>query len=165
MRLYPDILIQAERWQEKLPGAPALVERVCTHVATLSPTGAAFPGELEVSIVLCDDAFIQTLNASYRGKNTATNVLSFPSFTLKPGQPLPENAALEVTLGDVIIALETVEREATEGNKTFEAHVTHMLVHGMLHLLGYDHIMEADAEAMEALEVAILKELGINSPY
>lgn len=165
MQLYPDILMQSDRWQQKLPDARALVERVCGTVMAQSRAGEGMPGEMEVSIVLADDAFIKTLNATYRGKDTATNVLSFPTLNLKPGQALPEDAIREVTLGDIIIALETVEREAIEEDKPFEVHVVHMLVHGMLHLLGYDHVTDMEAAMMEPLEISILHELGVGNPY
>jgi len=110
----------------------------------------------EVTVVLADDAFIRRLNHQYRGQDKATNVLSFPNDEFSRGQP---------HLGDLVLALETFEREAKEQGKTLHAHVTHLLVHGTLHLLGHDHEEEGQAEAMEAIEIKILKKLGVANPY
>lgn len=110
----------------------------------------------EISVVLCDDARIQQLNKAWRGKDQATNVLSFPAGG--PGGPHRH-------LGDIAIAYETVAREATSESKTLSAHLAHMAVHGFLHLAGYDHESDRDAEAMEELERQILASLGIADPY
>ena len=107
--------------------------------------------ETELSVVLADDAFVQNLNRDYRDKDKPTNVLSFPQDT-----PM---------LGDVVLAYETVKREAEEQDKGFEDHLAHLLVHGVLHLLGYDHEDDKQAEEMEALEVEILSRLSIKNPY
>lgn len=113
----------------------------------------------EVSLVFTDDASIQDINAEWRGKDKPTNVLSFPAFPVKPGKmPGP-------MLGDIIIALETVEREARELEKSFDDHLTHLMVHGFLHLLGYDHMNNDEAEIMEGLETRILAVLGLSDPY
>ena len=106
--------------------------------------------EREMTVVLADDAFVKNLNRDFRGKNKPTNVLSFPG---------------DGHLGDIVLAFETIERQAKEQNKTFKAHVQHLLVHGTLHLLGHDHMEEAEAEKMESLEIKILKELGVANPY
>ncbi|MGH1397703.1 MAG: rRNA maturation RNase YbeY [Alphaproteobacteria bacterium] len=111
--------------------------------------------ETELSIVLADDAFVRDLNKRYRDKDKPTNVLSFPQDT-----PPPNNM-----LGDIVLAFETVEREAAEQDKGFAAHFTHLLVHGVLHLLGYDHISDDEAQEMEALEIEILDGLGVENPY
>jgi probable rRNA maturation factor len=113
----------------------------------------------EVSLVFTDDASIQDINAEWRGKDKPTNVLSFPAFPVSPGKvPGP-------MLGDIIIARETVEREAQELEKSFDDHLTHLMVHGFLHLLGYDHINNDEAEIMEGLETRILAVLGLSDPY
>ena len=109
----------------------------------------------EVSVLVCADAEIRARNASFRGIDKATNVLSFPA------PPHPHFAAL----GDVAIAHETCAREAADEGKTLADHATHLLVHGFLHLLGYDHESDAEAEAMEARERAALAALGIADPY
>lgn len=124
-----------------------------------------------VSVLACDDARISGLNAEFRDKPRPTNVLSWPSEDLSPDKPggephLPEpDFTGEIELGDIAIAWETCAREAAEAGRTVEDHVTHLLVHGLLHLLGYDHIDDADAAVMEALEVNILSGLGIDNPY
>jgi len=114
------------------------------------------PHDPEVSVVFTNDAFIQDLNHQYRHQNKPTNVLSFPL----PGDPLKNPA-----LGDIIISLETIGREALDQKKSFFDHVHHMLVHGFLHLLGHDHMEVQEAEIMEGLEIAILQKIGIKNPY
>lgn len=113
----------------------------------------------ELSLVFTNDDSIQEINAEWRGKDKPTNVLSFPAFPLEPGgMPGP-------MLGDIVIARETVEREAVDLDKTFDDHLTHLLVHGFLHLFGYDHMEKDEAEEMEALETRILAGLGLSDPY
>ncbi len=113
-----------------------------------------------ITLLFSDNATLKKLNKDWRGKNKPTNVLSFPaSENLK----LPRGEAKP--LGDIALAFETVAREAEEAGKTLKAHTTHLIVHGILHLLGYDHIDEAEAELMEAREIRILKKLGIADPY
>ena len=119
-----------------------------------------FPGfEPEVSLVLADDAMMADINSQWRNQPRPTNVLSFPAFPLEPGgQPGP-------MLGDIILARETIEREAAELGKPVNEHITHLIVHGFLHLFGYDHIENDDAEKMEAIETRILTSLGLSDPY
>ena len=116
-----------------------------------------FQEEAEVTIRLVDEAESNQLNLTYRGKDKPTNVLSFP-FECPPGIELP-------LLGDLIICRQVVEREADEQNKPLLAHWAHMVVHGSLHLLGYDHIDDEEAEEMEALEVEFMQALGYDNPY
>ncbi|WP_107851576.1 rRNA maturation RNase YbeY [Oceanimonas marisflavi] len=113
--------------------------------------------EAEVTVRLVDEAESQALNRDYRGKDKPTNVLSFP-FEAPPGVELP-------LLGDLVICRQVVEREAAEQNKPLQAHWAHMVVHGCLHLLGFDHIKDEEAEVMEAREIAILAGLGMDNPY
>ncbi|QSX39923.1 rRNA maturation RNase YbeY [Shewanella cyperi] len=113
--------------------------------------------QAELTIRLVDSDESRSLNHSYRGKDKPTNVLSFP-FEAPPGVELP-------LLGDLVICAEVVENEAAEQHKTLEAHWAHMVVHGCLHLLGYDHIEDAEAEEMEALETELLQGLGFADPY
>jgi len=113
---------------------------------------------VELSIRIVESAEIQQLNADYRHKDKATNVLSFP-FENPPG-------GVEIDyLGDIIICAEVIEKEALEQNKTTEHHWAHMVVHGCLHLYGYDHLTDEEAEEMENLEILILDKMGIESPY
>lgn len=123
---------------------------------SLAASGAALASNCEVSVTFCDDETIRVLNAEWRGKDQATNVLSFPTPGAIDRKPL---------LGDVIIAYETVTREAEEQGKTLRAHAAHMVAHGFLHLIGYDHETPADAERMEALERKIASALGFPDPY
>ncbi|MFE0013529.1 rRNA maturation RNase YbeY [Mesorhizobium sp. NPDC059054] len=113
----------------------------------------------ELSVVFTDDAAIQALNAEWRGKDKPTNVLSFPAFPPAKGGPLPP------MLGDIVLAAETVAREAAEEKKPIENHVSHLVIHGLLHLLGYDHETDDEAEEMEAVERAALARLAIPDPY
>mgnify|MGYP000380349495 CR=1 FL=1 len=113
------------------------------------------PSEVTIRIVGTDEG--QALNFQYRGRDYPTNVLSFP-FEAPPGITVP-------LAGDLVICAPVVAREAAEQNKTPEEHWAHMIIHGMLHLQGYDHIEDADAEVMEALEIRLLADLGYNNPY
>ncbi|MBK8185825.1 MAG: rRNA maturation RNase YbeY [Cellvibrio sp.] len=113
--------------------------------------------EAEVSIYIVDEDESQELNSQYRGKEKPTNILSFPA-------DIPEEVGIPL-LGDLVICAPVVEREAQEQQKTVDAHWAHMLVHGSLHLLGYDHIEDDEAELMEALETTIITELGFSAPY
>ncbi|WP_139412792.1 rRNA maturation RNase YbeY [Bartonella mastomydis] len=113
----------------------------------------------EISLLFTDDEHMAQINAQWRGKNKSTNVLSFPAFPIKAGSsPGP-------MLGDIIIARETVVLEAEKQGKTFQDHLTHMIVHGTLHLLGYDHETDDEAYQMEMLEREILQKLSIKDPY
>ena len=111
----------------------------------------------ELTIRLVDEQESQNLNHTYRGKDKPTNVLSFPF-------EVPDGIDMDL-LGDLVICTQVVAREATEQNKALAAHWAHMVIHGCLHLLGFDHISDDEAEEMEALEIDILKKLGFNNPY
>ena len=112
-------------------------------------------------VTLADDDAQQALNRTWRGKDEPTNVLAFPAADWRA--PHPDGAPL--LLGDVVLAYETVRREAAEQEKPFADHLRHLVIHGVLHLLGYDHVDSADADAMEAREIALLAELGVPNPY
>ncbi len=120
---------------------------------------------VEVAVKLSDDAEVQSLNANYRGKDKPTNVLSFPMVQPDLLQSLENSDDGEALLGDIILARETCEAEAAEKDISLHQHATHLIVHGTLHLLGYDHENEADAERMEDLEVKALASLGLPNPY
>jgi probable rRNA maturation factor len=151
-----DILVEAGDWPPE-PELRVLAEEAVA--AALAALGAPLPASSgtgeepgELSILFTDDAAIQRLNRDYRGKDKPTNVLSFP----QSGGPL---------LGDIVLAWETVNQEAGLAEKPLKAHMAHLIVHGFLHLLGYDHEADEEAEEMEALERAALRRMGIADPY
>ncbi|WP_150285822.1 rRNA maturation RNase YbeY [Rhabdaerophilum calidifontis] len=145
-----EILVEAAGWRDHA-GAEALVERA----ALAALAGSARRGG--VSVLLADDAALRGLNHAFRGKDQPTNVLSFPAAPV-PGDPAP-------ALGDIALAYETCAREAAAEGKSLDAHLAHLVVHGVLHLLGHDHMTEAEADAMEAAEIRILAGLGYADPY
>ena len=149
-----DTVTEAGNW-DGLPNAEALAQRAAEAAATVAD-GA--DEDLEVSVMLTDDESIRTLNRQWRGKDKPTNVLSFPA---------PEQPGLEGPrhLGDIALAYETLVREAEEESKPLADHFAHLVVHGVLHLLGYDHETDEEADVMEALEVKALAGLGIADPY
>ena len=150
-----DVAINADGWQSE-HSLRMLVDRVLE--ATLHALEFD-DADSELSLVFTDDANIRTINSKWRHIDKATNVLSFPAFSIQPGQrPGP-------ILGDIVIARETVQREAQEENKSFDDHLSHLIVHGLLHLTGYDHQNDEEAEQMESLERKILASLGISDPY
>lgn len=151
----PEILIEAEGWTAFGPEFLALraFDAATAEIGEEVSAGT-------VSCLFACDAEVQRLNATWRGKDRPTNVLSFPAEPL-PGLPEQE----EQPLGDIALALGTVEREAAEKGIAADAHITHLLVHGLLHLIGYDHIDADDARQMESLETRILARLGIADPY
>jgi probable rRNA maturation factor len=147
-----EVSINTEGWP------PALEARADEAVReALAQSKANITGAAELSIVLTDDAEQRTLNRDWRGIDKPTNVLSFPQI-----EPFAPVAGI---LGDVILARETLEREAAEMGVSFEDHFTHLVVHGFLHILGYDHIDDAEALVMEGLETQILASLGVADPY
>ncbi|MFD1624635.1 rRNA maturation RNase YbeY [Azospirillum griseum] len=157
----PELEIAVSREAGDWPDhAETLVERVAR--ATLAATYPPDDGPAELSLVLADNALVQQLNRDYRGKDKPTNVLSFA--LTEAEEPDPEEGA-PVLLGDVILAYETVQREAAEQNKSPDDHLSHLVMHGVLHLLGYDHETDDEAEEMEALETRLLASLGIADPY
>ncbi|AUN30292.1 rRNA maturation RNase YbeY [Niveispirillum cyanobacteriorum] len=187
--------IEDERWEASVAGVEILCERSARSAlaAAHAQDPDWLPeGPVEMSVILADDDTVQELNKNYRGKDKPTNVLSFALYAdggdeegededhvdeeqdqeelgdepdggdvefLSPEAPVP------VILGDVILAFETVEREAREQRKAFADHLAHLVTHGVLHLLGYDHIEDSEAEQMERLETQILSGLGIADPY
>ena len=162
-----ETMIEDARWEAF--GLAAVAERAGRAVlAGLDLPGAGFA----ISLMGCDDARIAVLNADFRGKPQPTNVLSWPSQERgaefageAPEPPEPGEADDPDPLGDIAIAWEPCAREAGEQEKPMVDHVTHLIVHGMLHLLGYDHVEEEDAALMEGLEVRILASLGVSDPY
>jgi len=155
MSLQSDISIECEHWS-KLADLDALVEKAL-NAARLEAGKSLFSGA-EVSLLFCDDGRIQELNREWRGLDKPTNVLSFPA-------ALADRLATAPLLGDIAIAFETVSKEARDEDKTLSDHTSHMIVHGFLHLLGYDHENEEEADEMEDLERRVLARLGITDPY
>ena len=147
-----EISRNSEGWPEHLD---ARAEQAVREALTQSK--AKITGASELSIVLTDDAEQRNLNRDWRGIDKATNVLSFPQ--IEPFAPVSG------LLGDIILGRETLVKEADEQGVSFDDHFTHLVVHGFLHLLGYDHIEDADALVMEGLETQILASLGVADPY
>jgi len=145
-----DVVVDSKRWKDP-QGAKSIVRRAVTRAAAATRSTRGW----ELAIVLTDDSAIRVLNRDWRGINKATNVLSFPA---KNGGAAPH-------LGDIVLAFETIEREAQGEHKPFAHHVAHLAVHGFLHLLGYDHERDEDALAMEQAERDILRQLKIPDPY
>ncbi|WP_298838965.1 rRNA maturation RNase YbeY [uncultured Roseobacter sp.] len=161
----PDVLTEDPRWDAF--GLAALAERVVP--LTLEHVGVS--PDAQVSLMGCDDARIAALNADFRDKPGPTNVLSWPAADLASetpgGAPYPPEPEFDgtVELGDIAIAWETCAREAEAAGKPMADHVCHLIVHGLLHLLGYDHIRDPDATLMEGLESHILGKMGLDDPY
>ena len=150
-----DVAVEAEGWS-RLADPEAFARRAAE--AAFAVASDAPGGDVEISLLFADDGAVQALNRDFRGKDRPTNVLSFPA----PGQSAGPGPR---PLGDIALAYGTVAREAEEEGKSFEDHATHLVVHGVLHLLGYDHELETQAEIMESLEVKALASLGIADPY
>ncbi|MHA1598833.1 MAG: rRNA maturation RNase YbeY [Alphaproteobacteria bacterium] len=154
----PDIIlsIACRRWNDDLPDADAVCRKAA--LAAFAATAEDATG-VEIGIMLSDDEQVQTLNRDYRGQDKPTNVLSFAA----DEEPAPPGAPR--LLGDVIIAYGVARTESENEGKTLADHLGHLVVHGVLHLVGHDHIEATDAERMEALEVSVLAGLGIDDPY
>src|SRR5246127_3979668 len=152
-----EVLVVADCWQNE-PDAESVIQRAIAVAAESIDTDV---GDAELAVMLTDDAGIRTLNSNWRGIDKPTNVLSFPA--LQPeGERKPGDAPR--MLGDIAIAYDTLRREADEEDKPFDHHLSHLAVHGFLHLIGYDHETHAEAEEMEALEQDVLAQLGIPDP-
>jgi probable rRNA maturation factor len=165
------VVAQDPTWREILKAPEEVASRAaraalrhrgaaaCGGANRKSLFGGAGTGPTELAVVLADDRLVRSLNRKYRGRNKATNVLSFPGLD-GPGAP-----GAPCLLGDIVLARETVVREAGEQGKTPADHLAHLVVHGVLHLLGYDHRTGTQAETMESLERAVLAGLGVADPY
>jgi probable rRNA maturation factor len=159
-----DISVTCPLWTEILPGAAALSEIAAAAAFRMAPINGSADPKAEVSIVLADDDFVRALNRDYRGRDESTNVLSFPASEPDDERAPPPPGAPRL-LGDIVVAYQTTIGEAAGQGKTLGDHLCHLVVHGMLHLLGFDHQMPAPAEAMERLEIEILAGLDIANPY
>lgn len=148
-----DIVIESPLWRAQRNAKALLRRAIGAAASTVSTT------EGEVAVVLTDDSAIRSLNRDWRCKDVATNVLSFPATPARDADGAPR------LLGDIVIAYETTEREARAERKLFAHHLAHLAVHGFLHLAGYDHAADDEADAMERLETAILARLDVPNPY
>jgi len=153
-----EVIVAADCWQDQ-PDADAVILRAINAAAEMVDADVV---NAEIAVMLTDDAGIRTLNSNWRGIDKPTNVLSFPA--LQPTGPREPDDAPRM-LGDIAIAYQTMRREADEEQKPFEHHLSHLAVHGFLHLIGYDHETDTEAETMEALEQEILAQLAIPDPY
>ncbi len=148
--------IRCPGWDADLPSA----REVCRAAAAAALAAAdVAPEDIEISVVLADDEFVRDLNREWRDKDAPTNVLAFPC------SDEPEAEGDVWLLGDVVVAFETTRDEASAEGKRLDHHLAHLIVHGVLHLLGYDHLADDEAEEMEGLEVIALERLGIDNPY
>jgi probable rRNA maturation factor len=154
-RVNIDVRVDAGDWPPQSVLSTLAHRVVDAAVAALGPVVS---GEGELSLLFTDDAHMRALNRRYRNIDRATNVLSFPA-------AVPADGQIGGFLGDIAVASETLRREAMSRDLTIEAHLSHLLLHGFLHVLGYDHEDEAEASVMERLETGILGELGIADPY
>jgi probable rRNA maturation factor len=150
-------------WKRVLPDLERLVHdtALAALIDGITATGITSTAEIELGITLTDDAHQRQLNRRYRGQDISTNVLAFRAWEPQAHAPM----GVPLLLGDVVLAFETVAREADEQVKLVRDHVRHLIVHGVLHLVGYDHKREADALTMERLETSILAKLGVPDPY
>lgn len=153
-----DVSVTCVGWAHEIVRIARFARRAAAAALDAAePRAGAKP---EVSIVFADDAFVRRLNHAHRRVDKPTNVLAFP----RPGAAAPA-AGQPQSLGDVVLAFETVTREAREQGKSIAAHATHLIVHGVLHLVGHDHHKAGEARRMEALEIEVLAGLGIADPY
>jgi probable rRNA maturation factor len=154
-----DINHMSNLWSDNTIDIESLFNTVIKEILKNIDVPDCFHSELELSVVLCDDNYMKDLNYQYMNKNKPTNVLSFP---LMNGYECDNEL---YALGDIVFSFETIKNEANDQSKTFENHLTHLFIHGFLHLLGFDHVKDQDALVMEQLEIEILEDLGIKNPY
>lgn len=150
-----DVTVEDDRWSHAIAGVADVCRTAAAAVLEHHDT------QLEVAILLADDARLRSLNQAYRGIDRPTNVLSFPAYEPNAGPP----PGADHLLGDIAVAFQTSRDEANRQTITLAHHLTHLVVHGTLHLLGYDHETDADAGVMEARERVLLAGLGVSDPY
>jgi len=156
-----DVASTCTGWSQVCPSADRYARSAARRALKHGAPAALWQARLEVAIVLADAGLQRGLNRDYRGVDAPTNVLAFPAWDPRTRVPI----GAPILLGDVVLALEIVAREASEQNKPIANHLRHMVVHGVLHLLGYDHMTPIEAAMMEALERSILADLGVSDPY
>ena len=155
-----EISLRDSAWSTALPDAAAVARRAASAALEAE---ADLPGRVELSVVLADDAFVRTLNRDYRGQDRATDVLSFPVH--EPPHLDPPPGEMPLMLGDVVLARETVQRDSASTGVGLADRVSHLVVHGVLHLLGHDHDEPVAERRMRALESRTLLALGLSDPY
>lgn len=166
MNVHVDLVVNHDAWESTGLALDDFAEDVIALTLSLAKTPPELTGrEIEVCVVLTDDSEIHALNRDYRGMDKPTNVLSFANLDSDSAGDELAMEDMPFALGDVIIAWETMQREAIDQKKKFEDHLRHMLVHGTLHLLGYDHMDDGEAAAMEGLEIRILEKMSVENPY
>lgn len=172
-RLDISFSLESGDWETASADVEGLVEAAARAAFEAAEKPEILGGDtpVEMSLVLADDALVHTLNRDYRDKDKPTNVLSFALLDdlddtdESTDDVLARDEGMPILIGDVILAFETVQREALEQGKSFGDHLTHLVIHGVLHLLGYDHQSDPDADRMERLETSILARMGIADPY
>lgn len=158
-----DVLCNSPLWAEALPQYEAFISKIVAdtmhHFEHLQP--------YEIAILLLDDEEMSTHNQTWRQKNQPTNVLSFPQYEGKLFEDAPKHLVkgMNIHLGDILLSYGTIKKEAQTQGKSFQDHLCHLLIHGVLHLIGYDHIKDNDQKIMEALEIQLLQTYGITNPY
>jgi probable rRNA maturation factor len=165
MKIDLGLIIEHKPWRLE----PFAKKKVISHIiAETIKAISAFKNikNIEIAVLLTNDEKMQELNGEFRDKNKPTNVLSFPDIEIKPQDLLEFLHAKEyIYVGDIAVGYDIIKQEAMDAGISMHAHFTHLVVHGVLHLIGYDHMNDNDAEEMMNLEVQILKELGVKSPY
>ena len=162
------VLVEAPEWGRRLHTAAALTRRAVREALSAGRRRPVGAGKVELNVVLTDDRAVRRLNRDWRGQDKPTNGLSFPAQNgpAQNGRPAPRlPPGVPVLLGDVVVACGVAVAEAAAQGKTLRAHLAHLVVHGVLHLLGHDHEADAEAERMEALEAKVLRRMGIANPY
>ena len=154
-----DVTVDCSHWSSALSEPVASAKKACEAVFQNVKTGSSNKAA-EVSILLTNDLMVRSLNNEYRNQDKSTNVLSFPTDT--KAMPITN---FPILLGDIIVAFETSYNEAIIENKSLSDHLCHLIVHGMLHLLGFDHQVSSDADAMEDIEISVLHKLNVANPY
>ncbi len=160
------IAINDDSWLKEIKNLESFLQKTVNIIAGQTKLEELIENntEIELSILLTNDQEIKELNKNYRHKDKSTNILSFPCFNKESDLT---KLAIDnfLAIGDIVFSLQTIKKEAFEQSKTFKNHLTHLLIHGILHLLGYDHEKEEEAIRMEGLEIDILKKLAIDNPY
>lgn len=162
--LHLDLIMEDNRWSAALPQLESLVRK--TFLTCFQKASVKLPcpgGSPEISVVFANNDMVRKINKTYRGKDCATNVISFAY--LEDLSSEPEHSTTSYSMGDIIVAFETLETEAKEQHKTLRDHTIHLLVHGCLHLFGYRHDTQKHADEMEQMEIQILNEFDVKNPY